>query len=53
MQIYIADTYDIITVVGSHGPNHIESEAIYEMIRLVKSGMHSLLEHHKEKHCQR
>ncbi|KAK3088380.1 hypothetical protein FSP39_018440 [Pinctada imbricata] len=32
------DTYDVITVVGSHGPNHIKCEAINEMIRLVKPG---------------
>ncbi|KAK3101073.1 hypothetical protein FSP39_000742 [Pinctada imbricata] len=32
------DSYDVITVVGSHGPNHIKSEAIKEMIRLVKQG---------------
>ncbi|XP_048766769.2 methyltransferase-like protein 27 [Ostrea edulis] len=31
-------SYDIITVVGSHGPNHIKSEALYELIRLTKSG---------------
>ena len=33
-----AASYDIITVVGSHGVNHIESEALYEIIRLTKPG---------------
>ena len=32
------DTYDIVTVVGSHIANHIESEALIEIIRLVKPG---------------
>ena len=37
-----AASYDIITVVGSHGVNHIESEALYEIIRLTKPGMYIL-----------
>lgn len=35
--VYIG-SYDIVTVVGSHTKNHIKSEALEEMIRLVKSG---------------
>ncbi|KAK3090573.1 hypothetical protein FSP39_012776, partial [Pinctada imbricata] len=31
-------SYDVVTVVGGHGPNHIKGDAVHEMIRLVKSG---------------
>lgn len=34
----LSDSYDIVTVVGSHIANHIESEALIEIIRLVRSG---------------
>ncbi|XP_061195921.1 methyltransferase-like protein 27 [Saccostrea echinata] len=33
-----SNSYDIVTVVGSHIANHIESEALIEIIRLVKPG---------------
>ena len=35
---FIVDTYDAITVVGSHGPAYIPSDALLEINRLVKSG---------------
>ena len=38
VQFCFIDTYDIVTVVGSHIANHIESEALIEIIRLVKPG---------------
>ena len=38
VQFCFIDTYDIVTVVGSHIANHIESEALIEIIRLVKRG---------------
>lgn len=38
LRLFHTDSYDIVTVVGSHIANHIESEALIEIIRLVKSG---------------
>jgi len=36
--IYVLDTYDCVTSSGGMGDGHIPSEALYEMIRITKTG---------------